>query len=36
MEEDEENELVTIVFEICFQNVIQQMKVFRLQVEKVC
>jgi len=34
MEEDEENELVTIVFEICFQNVIQPVKVSCLQVEK--
>ena len=35
MEEDEENERVTIIFEICFQNVFHQMKVFRLQVQKV-
>jgi len=34
MEEEEENELVTIVFEICFQNVIHPIKVFRLQVQK--
>lgn len=35
MEEEEENELVVIIFEITFQNVIHPTKIFRLQVEKV-
>jgi len=34
MEDEEENELVVIIFEITFQNVIHPTKIFRLQVEK--
>ena len=36
MEEEEENEQITIEFETCFQNVINPTKVFRIQCEQVC